>query len=215
MASTAISAQGTAIGIAGTPGTALTITAISKAVGAVCSCTAPPAVGTAVVFSSATGMPEIVGRIGIVTTVTAGVSFVVNIDSTGFNATATAATAAPQTFLPIANVHDYTGFDGSASEIDVTNLQSLAKEYNQGLEDFGQFSMNLDIDNTDPGQIAARAAKTSQAKTYFQIIMRNSKSRIIFGFVKKLSEAGAVDGVVKGSCDIRISGRPSFSEITN
>lgn len=215
MPSTAISAQGTSFSIAGTPGSAITITAISKAQGAVCSCTAPPAVGSVVVFATATGMPEIVGRIGIVTTVSAGVSFTVNIDSSNFGSVATSSTATPQTFTPIANIHDYTGFDGSASEVDVTNLQSLAKEYNPGLEDFGQFSMNLDIDNTDPGQIAMRAAKTAQNKTYFQLVMRNGKSRVFFGFVKKLSEAGAVDGVVKGACDMRISGRPSFSEVTN
>ncbi len=215
MPSTAIPAQGTSFGIAGTPGAALTITAITKATGAVCSCTAPPAIGTAVVFSSATGMPEIVNRVGIVTAVSAGVSFTVNIDSSSFNTAATAASALPQVFTAIANIHDYTGFDGAASEIDVTNLQSLAKEYNPGLEDFGQFSMNLDIDNTDPGQIAMRAAKTSQAKTYFQLIMRNGKSRVFYGFVKKMSEAGAVDGVVKGACDMRISGRPAFSEVVN
>lgn len=215
MPSTAISAQGTVFGIAGTPGSALTITAITKAAGAVCSCSSPPAIGSAVTFTTAAGMPEIVGRIGIVTAISAGVSFTVNIDSSAFNTAATAASALPQVFTPIANIHDYTGFDGSASESDVTNLQSLAKEYNPGLEDFGQFSMNLDIDNTDPGQIAMRAAKTSQLKTYFQLIMRNGKSRVFFGFVKKLSEAGAVDGVVKGSCDMRISGRPSFSEVTN
>lgn len=215
MASTAISAQGTKFGIAGTLGAALTVTSISKAAGAVCSCAAPPAIGTVVVFSSATGMPEIVGRIGIVTAVVPTTSFTVNIDSTNFGAVATAASAAPQTFIQIANIHDYTGFDGSASEIDVTNLQSLAKEYNPGLEDFGQFSMNLDIDNTDPGQIAARAAKTSQAKTYFQLIMRNATVRVFYGFVKKMSEAGAVDGVVKGSVDMRISGRPSMSEVVN
>jgi hypothetical protein len=215
MPSTAISAQGTKFGIAGTPGTALTITSITKAVGAVCSCASPPPVGSVVVFASATGMPEIVGRIGIVTAIAAGVSFTTNIDSSGFGAAATAASATPQTFIQIANIHDYTGFDGSASEIDVTNLQSLAKEYNPGLEDFGQFSMNVDIDNADPGQIAMRAAKTSQVKTYFQLIMRNATIRVFYGFVKKMSEAGAVDGVVKGAVDMRISGRPSMSEVVN
>ena len=215
MASTAILAQGTSFAIAGTPGAALTITAISKAVGAVCSCTTPPAVGTVVVFSAATGMPEIVNRFGIVSAIVAATSFTVNIDSSGFATAATAATGLPQTWTTVANVHDYTGFDGVSAEIDVTNLQSLAKEYSPGLEDFGQFAMNVDVDNTDLGQIAMRAAKTSQSKTYFKLIMRNLTVRVIYGFVKKFSEAGAVDGVVKSSVDVRISSRPNFSEVIN
>lgn len=215
MASTAILAQGTSFAVAGTPGGVLTITAITKAAGAVCSCTTPPPVGSSVVFATATGMPEIVGRFGIVTAISAGVSFTVNIDSSGFAAVATAATANAQTWTTVGNIHDYTGFDGVAAEIDVTNLASLAKEFSPGLEDFGQFSMNLDGNGADVGQLALRAAKTAQNKTYFLLVMRNGLQRLIYGFVKKFSEAGAVDGVVKVACDIRISSRPSFSEVIN
>lgn len=215
MASTAILAQGTSFAIAGTPGSALTITGITKAVGAVCSCTTPPPVGSSVVFSAATGMPEIVGRFGIVSAISAGVSFTVNIDSSGFAAVATAATAAAQTWVTVGNIHDYTGFDGVSAEIDVTNMASLAKEYSPGLEDFGQFSLNVDASTTDVGQIALRAAKTSQLKTYFLLVGRIGQQRLIFGFVKKFSESAGVDAVLKAAVDIRISSRPSFSEIIN
>lgn len=215
MASTAILAQGTSFAIAGTPGSALTITSISKVAGAVCSCTAPPAVNSVVYFASATGMPEIVGRFAIVTAVVPATSFTVNIDSSAFAAVATAASAIPQTFTVVNNIHDYTGMDGVAAEIDVTNLQSLAKEYSPGLEDFGQFAFNLDLNPADPGQVALRAAKTSQSKTYFMLTMRTGAIRVLFGFVKKFSEAGGVDAVVKSSVDIRISSRPSFSELIN
>lgn len=215
MASTAILAQGTSFAIAGTAGSALTITGITKAAGAVCSCTSPPAVGTAVYFASASNMPEIVGRSAIVTAVVAATSFTVNIDSSSFASSATGSSAIPQTFINIGNIHDYTGFDGVCAEIDVTNLQSLAKEYSPGLEDFGQFSFNVDLNPTDPGQVALRAAKTSQSKTYFMLVMRTGAIRVIYGFVKKFSEAGGVDAVVKSSVDIRISSRPSFSELIN
>ena len=118
-------------------------------------------------------MPEINGRVGIVSAAT-GTGFTVNIDASGFVTAGTTGTATPQTWTPVNNIHDYTAFDGTASEIDVTNLQSLSKEYSPGLEDFGQFSMNLDVDTTDAGQIAMRAAKTAQNKTYFKLVMRNS-----------------------------------------
>ena len=215
MPSTAIPAQGTKFSVAGTPGASLTITAITKSTsgsGAVCSCSSPPAVGMAVVFQTATGMPEIVGRVGIVTAVAAGVSFTTNIDSSGFSAAATAATAAPQTWTPVNNIHDYSGFDGTSADVDKTNLQSTAKEYNPGLQDFGQFSLNIDVDNADAGQVALRSNKASQALTFFQLIMRNGASRVFTGYVKKFTESGSVDANVKGSCDIKISGSPSFSE---
>lgn len=211
MTSTAILAQGTSFAIAGTPGSSISITAITKAKPAVVTATNTLAVGDVVVFGVVAGMPEINGRVGIVS-VASGTSFTVNIDASGFASAGTTGTATPQTWTLVNNIHDYTAFDGTASEIDVTNLQSLAKEYSPGLEDFGQFSMNLDVDTTDAGQVAMRAAKTAQNKTYFKLVMRNAAVRVVFGFVKKFSESGAVDNVVKASADLRISGRPTFSE---
>lgn len=213
MPSTAIPAQGTKFSIAGPAGASLTITAITKSsTGAVCSCTSPPPVGTAVAFLTAAGMPEIIGRVGIVTSIAAGVSFTTNIDSSGFATAGTASTAAPQTWVAVNNIHDYQGFDGTSADVEKTNLQSTAKEYNPGLQDFGQFSLNLDIDNTDAGQVAMRANKASQSLTFFQLIMRNGASRVFTGYVKKFTEGGAVDANVKGAVDIKISGSPSFSE---
>lgn len=214
MASTAISAQGTSFAVAGTPGGAITITAITKANPAVTTGTNTLAVGDVVIFGAVTNMPEINARIGIVTAAS-GSAFTVNIDASGFAAAGTSGTAAPQTWTTIGNIHDYTGFDGVAPEIDVSNLQSLAKEYYPGLEDFGQMSLNVDVNPADTGQLALRAAKTSTNKTYFKMITRSANVRAWNGFVKKFSEAGSVDGVLKGSVDIRISGRPAFSEVVN
>ena len=212
--SSAILAQGTRFGIAGAAGTPISVTAITKSKPAVATGTNTLAVGDTVVFGAIVGMPEILNRVGIVSA-SSGTTFTVNIDSTNFATVGTTGTATPQTFVDVNNVHDYSGFDGVSSEIDITNLQSLAKEYAPGLEDYGQFTMNVDVDNTDPGQIAMRGAKSSQLRTYFRLIMRNASVRVFYGFVKKQGEAAAVDGVVKTAVDIRISGRPSFSELVN
>lgn len=216
MASTAKLAQGATLQIAGTAGSPLTITAITKAVGAVCSCTTPPAVGAAVVFNGATGMPEIVGRIGIVTAVSAGVSFTVNIDSSNFGAAATAATALPQTFTPIANLKDFNGFEGTVSEVDVSNLSSLAKEFVPGLEDFGGVTCTVDLDPADAGQIACMTAKSAQTVTYFMLTYPSAVVKRVFkGFVKKFGEQGQVDGAIKSSCEFRATGRVCRTEVTN
>lgn len=216
MASTAKLAQGSTLQIAGTPGSALTITAITKAAGAVCSCTSPPAIGTIVVFTSTTGMPEMVGRIGVVTAISAGVSFTVNIDSTGFAAAATAASAQPQTWTPIANVKDFNGFEGTVTEVDVSNLQSQAKEFLPGLEDFGGLTCTVDLDPTDVGQIACMTAKSAQTVTYFLLTYPSASVKRAFkGFVKKFGEQGQVDGALKSACEFRATGRVCRTEVIN
>lgn len=207
--STAISAQGSTFSIEGTPGSAITITAITKAVSAVVTATNTLAVGDVVEFGAVTGMPEILGLLGIVT-VAAGANFTVNIDSSAFATAGTAGTAAPKTWTAINNVKDYSGFDGSASELDRTNMQSGAMEYAAGLQDFGQFSLNIDVDDTDAGQLAMRAAKTIAATKAFKLRLPNGKVRAFKGFMKKFSEQGGVNQIVKASVDVRITGVVNF-----
>lgn len=207
--STAISAQGSTFSIEGTPGSAITITAITKATSAVVTAANSLAVGDVVEFGNVTNMPEIFGQLGIVTAATSS-SFTVNIDSSGFAAAGTSGTATPKTFTAVNNCKTYSGFDGSASELDKTNMQSGAMEYSAGLQDFGQFTVEIDVDDTDAGQIALRAAKTSAATKTFRLRLPNGKTRAFKGFVKKFSEQGGVNQIVKGSVDIRITGVVSF-----
>lgn len=215
MASTAKLAQFTKVEIAGTAGASITITAITKAKPAVVTATNTLSVGDVVVFGSVTNMPEINGRIGIVT-VASGSSFTVNIDASGFAAAGTSGTATPQTWTKISNLKDFNGFDGSVSEIDKTNLDSLAKEYSPGLEDFGSLSGTLDIDPTDAGQIAAMTAKSAATITYFRVTYPSATvGRCFQGFVKKFGEQAAVDGVIRSTFEIRCSGRVARTEVVN
>jgi hypothetical protein len=207
--STAISAQGTAFSIEGTPGSAVTITAITKATSAVVTATNTLAVGDVFEFGVCTGMPEIFGLLGIVT-VASGSSFTVNIDSSGYAAVATAGTGNPKTWTKVGNVKDYSGFDGSASELDKTNFDSNAMEYAAGLQDFGQFTVNMDVDMTDAGQLALRAAKTAASTKAFKLALPNGKLRVFKGFVKKLSEQGGVNQIIKAALDVRITGSVNF-----
>lgn len=209
MTSTAISAQGSTFSIAGTDGSAITITGITKATAAVVTATNTLSVGDSVIFGTVTNMPEINGRIGIVT-VASGSSFTVNIDSSGFAAAGTSGTATPKTWTKVLNVATYSGFDGQKSEIDVSNLDSAAKEFIPGLEDFGQLTVELQVDNTDAGQLAMRANKSANTRTYFKLLLPNGKQRVFQGFVKQFSEQGGVDQVVKASAVVRITGAVNF-----
>ena len=48
-------------------------------------------------------------------------------------------------------------------------------EYAAGLQDFGNFSLNIDIDDTDAGHIALRAAKTAASTKAFKLRLPNGK----------------------------------------
>lgn len=117
----------------------------------------------------------------------------------------TAVTGGP-TYTPINNIKSFSGFDGSSSEIDVTNLSSTAKEYRLGLEDNGQFTLELDRDFSDAGQTALLAARDSQAAKEFKLLLPNGQNAVFTAYVKKFGIGGGVDQVVKGSVDLRISG---------
>lgn len=124
----------------------------------------------------------------------------------------TASSGGP-TYTAIGNIKTFSGFDGASSEIDVTNLSSSAKEYRLGLEDNGQFSIELDRDFSDVGQTALLAARDSQVGKSFKLVLSNGENAIFTGFVKKFSLAGGVDQVVKGSADIRISGAVTWAAV--
>ena len=208
--STAISAQGSKLYIAGTPGSSITITGITKATSAVVTGTHSLAVGDVVEFGTVAGMPEIYGLLGIVTAVSTTVSFTVNIDSSDYAAVGTDGAAVPQTWTKIGNFIDYNGFDGSASELDRTHMESDAMENFPGLQDFGQFTFNIDVDNTDTGQLALRAAKTTATILPYKLRLPNAKLRVWHGWVKKFTETGGVNKIVKAAVDVRVTGAVNF-----
>lgn len=105
----------------------------------------------------------------------------------------------------IANIKSFSGFDGEASEIDVTNLSSTAKEFKLGLKDFGSFSLEWNPDYSDAGQNVIRAAG-SNLKT-FLLTLPNGTTAGFQGYVKNGdSISGGVDGVIDGSVSIKITG---------
>ena len=207
MPSTAQVAQLSKFYVSGTPGASITITAISKAVAAVVTATNTLAVGDVVIFGTVTNMPEIAGLLGIVTAAS-GSSFTVAIDSSGFAAAGTSGTAIPQTFSKVGNVQDFTPDGGTATVIDVTNMDSLAKEKRQGLQDNGNYALTYDADDTDVGQLRLIAARAAQAVVVFkQYYPGGLKIRAWQGFVQKITEPVAgVDKVLRCSATLVVTG---------
>lgn len=207
MPSAAVSSQGTKFQVALTPGSSITLTAVSKATQAVCTGSNTLAVGDVVVFGAVTGMPEIAGALAVVAVASAS-SFTVNLDSSGFAAPGTAGAAVPQGgWVSVGGLNTYSGFDGQASEIDVTDMDSKAKEFVLGLQDFGNLQLDLKaILPTDSGQLAIRAAKASGTKKVYRIVGSDGMTEAFFAYAKKFSESSGVDQVKKGQIGLRITG---------
>lgn len=107
----------------------------------------------------------------------------------------------------IANLSGFSGLDGEASEIDVTNLKSTAKEYKLGLKDFGNFSIEYHVDYDDAGQTILRDAGISGVTKKLKLTLPNGKSLTFSALVKNAdSISGGVDATINGGASFRITG---------
>jgi Lambda phage tail tube protein, TTP len=208
MSSTAISAQGSVLSIATGTGSAKTISAIALGNPTILSSTAHGFNdGDVITLAALTGadMTTLNGQTISVRNKTVN-TFAVYIDTTGKTITVGSGTATTSTFTAVANLKDFTGFDGAASEIDVTNLDSSAKEFRLGLTDPGQFAFNIDYDHNNLGHIALRAKQVSGVLSNFKLVLPDASAITFNGYVKKFSLAGGVDAVAKTAVDIRMTG---------
>jgi hypothetical protein len=117
----------------------------------------------------------------------------------------------PLTYTEVKEVTSFTGFDGQAAEIDVTHLQSTAKEFLMGLQDFGTFSIECNYLPADSGQDKMRAAKTSREIQDFRVEFSDASTATFQGYVTSAPVSGGVDAKVDGSFAIRITGTVTFS----
>ena len=208
MPSTAISAQGTLLSIGTGTGGAKTISGVTVGNPTLITATAHGFNnGDVVTIAALTGADAALlnGQNWTVLFKTTN-AFSVGIDTTGKTITPGAGTATPITFTSIPNIKQFTGLDGSASEIDVSNLASTAKEIRLGLVDGGQFSFDIDYDNTLAAHAAIRAKQISGLITNFQLTLPNTNVVTFTAFVKKFSMAGGVDQVIKTNVNLRVSG---------
>jgi len=209
MPSTAISAQGTTLQIGTGSGAPVTVTGVAVGNPTVITAAAHGFNnGDYITFSAGfTGAnaADLNGKSFTVLYKTTN-TFAVAFDTTGHTITAGTATATPTTFTAIGNIRSFQGFDGAASELDKTNMSSVAKEFALGLVDPGQLAFEVDYDLTDPGQIALRAKQQSSGISSFKMTLPNADVLSFSGYVKKFGTNGGVDQLLKVPVDIRITG---------
>ena len=214
MASTAISAQGSILQIATGTGGAKTITAIAVGNPTILTSAAHGfSAGDVVAIAGVTGADAaLINGLSWVVAYKTTNTFAVELDSTGKTLTATG-TATPNTYTTVNNLKTFSGFDGQAGEIDVTNLSSVAKEFRLGLTDPGHFQIEMDQDMADAGQLAMRAAQASGVIKSFKLVLPSgaTPTATFTAFVKSFSTSGGVDQVAKASSQLRISGAVTWS----
>ena len=114
----------------------------------------------------------------------------------------------PSTFLAIGNISGISGPSGSASEIDVTDLDSVAREFLMGLPDEGEISLDM---FWAPGTVVHDLlfnARKNRTKKNFRLELTDSPTTIynFFGFVTGLAQNTAVDEAITAALTIRITG---------
>ena len=202
------SAQGATLKI-GATGVSRTVNAITAANPPVVTTSAAHgyADGDVVQFDNTIGgMTQIRNAVGVVVVLTTTTFEVRGIDASGYSAFTTGGNIQPQQ-LKLGNWKTWSGFDGSASDIDATDLDSVAMEYRMGLQDNGQLQLGLQINDTDVGQLALRGSLAAGGPTSAILLtFKNGKTRSFRAYCKQFSEQGGVNQIIEGSATLRISG---------
>ena len=131
------------------------------------------------------------------------------LDATGFTTYSSSGSATPVHRCSgpgFPTVKSYSGLDGSASEIERINFDSTAKEFILGLVDPGAFSIEVDQDNSDAGQLALMTALVTGVAKIFKLLLPNGNTATFTAYVKKFNSQGAVDQAIRRSAELRISG---------
>ncbi|KCB48730.1 phage tail tube protein [Bordetella hinzii] len=95
---------------------------------------------------------------------------------------------------------------GQTTEIDVTVLKSIAKEYALGLDDNGTFTMAGNWKMNDPAQQALIAARGDKKTRAFRITFSDGSKFEFLGLVTQFQWQSQLDNVVSGTFTVRVSG---------
>lgn len=110
------------------------------------------------------------------------------------------------TFVKVGECDNVGEPSGEASDIDVTHLESEAKEYLIGLPDNGNIAISGNFVPSDLGQLELIDAKDDQERRWLKITWSSGDIWYIKVLVKKYAPSAAVDGKTPFSASFRTSG---------
>lgn len=207
-----ISAQGSTLHIATGTGSAKNISGITAGYPAIVTSNAHGfSNGTVLAIDGIVGTMSVLnGKKRVISNVTPNSYALLDVDTTGLTYTS-GGSAVPDTYTQVKGLQSFDGFDGAADELDTTDLDSTAKEFISGIKDEGKFGFEIKVLKTDNGQIALRAARASGAVTGFKLTLPDGSVATFSALVKTIPTSGAVNTVMKGKVDTRISGPVTWS----
>jgi predicted secreted protein len=121
---------------------------------------------------------------------------------------AVSANESPPTFSDIPEIKTIGGPDGSAPTIDVTDLDSTAREYKLGLKDEGSFSLGIMYIPANAVHTQLRDAWADRTELRFRVTFTDTGTTVweFNGFVTGFAQNAAVDTVVEATVGIKITG---------
>lgn len=118
--------------------------------------------------------------------------------------------ASPSVFTNIANVTSINESGDSRDPIEVTNLDSTAKEFAPGLIDYGTVEVAVNHDQEEPTHVTLQQITATGAERDWRITESGGGSpgtRTQFkGFIQSASRSRAVNGVVTATYTIKRTG---------
>ena len=108
--------------------------------------------------------------------------------------------------VAINGVRSWSRQDGESTQIEVTTLASVAREYCQGLKDGGTLSLEYIWDDDDLGQLELQDASDNQSTRTFIITTSDGSTATMEVIVLSLGETGEADNVIIGTANLKITG---------
>jgi hypothetical protein len=209
----AIKGQGGQLAVgSATSGSAVTVTAATAANPVVLTATNSYSNGDIIVATAFTSGPTNLNNRAFVASAVSGSAVTLKGEDGSTNTAYSSSGGSLQkwTMLNISQGTNIQGFDGQSSEIDTTNLQSQAKEFLLGLQDFGQVTLEL-FQSSDSGQARLRAIKAAQSIVPFSLTLSDGSIAAFMAGVKQYSFNGVQpDGAVKNSVILRVTNAPAW-----
>jgi len=112
----------------------------------------------------------------------------------------------PLSYTTIPEVNSFSGPGGNAGVIDVTDLASIAKEKMSGMNDNGQLGFEINFVPSNAQHLALRTAKENGTTANFQLVFTDGTTWSFQALVTGFAVSGAIDGVVKASVTLEITG---------
>lgn len=165
------------------------------------------------VITGVVGMTQLNNRAYVMSPVGSTSATLKGEDATLYSAYVSGGTVQGYSMELIANITDVKGFQGQPAEIDITNLQSQAKEYVLGLQDFGTVDITafLASGSTDAGQAMLRSIKQQQVAWPFSLQLADGTITAFMAFVKQFGFEGVKpEGAVGAPIVLRVTNKPAW-----